>query len=422
MAPPALEVLGVGKKFRRGELHDALRDLVPALLRRALRGGPPPELAPREFWALRDVSFAAAPGEALGVIGGNGAGKTTLLKLLGGILRPTLGTVRVQGRLSALIEVSAGFHPDLTGRENVHLWGTILGMPRRELARRFDAIVAFSGLEEFLDTPVKRYSSGMFARLGFSVAAHVDPDVLLVDEVLSVGDVVFQRRCMERMRQILREGTTVVFVSHNLRAVAELCDRVLLLERGRLAAAAEAGTAIQTYLGRALAGQRDVTDREAHVGRVEVRGVGGASTAFRSGEQAWVDVEIAARTACERLSITVYLADDDFRGVFDTSTERLGLGTFSLRAGEAFRCTLRLELHLAPGAYRVGVVLYRYDLQREYDRWFPAATLFVSADRDVRGVANLYPEVVAFGSAGNPALPQPPAAGPDGGGAGPVAR
>ena len=396
MSDYAVEVEGVSKKFRRGELHDSLRDLVPSLVRRAARRRQPPELAAREFWALHDVSFAVERGEALGVVGGNGAGKSTLLKLLGRILRPTRGAVRVHGRLSALIEVSAGFHPDLTGRENIFLYGIILGMTREEIRGRFDAIVAFSGLEEFIDTPVKRDSSGMYARLGFSVAAHVDPEVLLVDEVLSVGDVVFQRRCMERMREVLRQGTTVLFVSHNLRAVTDLCGRALLLERGRLAADGEAVPVVQTYLGHALAGRRDTEGRDAYIVRLAVRGAGGETASFRSGERAWVDVDITARAACEKLSVTLYAQDDNWRGVFDTSTERLGLGTIGLGAGESFHCSVQLDLHLAPGTYRIGAALYRYDIQREYDRWFPAATLFVGADQDVRGVANLYPRVVAF--------------------------
>jgi lipopolysaccharide transport system ATP-binding protein len=414
MPNAAVEVAGVSKKFRRGELHDSLRDLLPALVRRAVRRGSVPELAPREFWALHDVSFAVGRGDALGVVGGNGAGKSTLLKLLGGILRPTHGAVRVDGRLSALIEVSAGFHPDLTGRENVFLYGTILGMTRRDIRSRFDAIVAFSGLEEFIDTPVKRYSSGMFARLGFAVAAHVDPDVLLVDEVLAVGDVVFQRRCMARMHEALRQGTTVLFVSHNLRAVAELCSRALLLERGRVAADGPAAQVVQTYLGHALGGRRDVEGRDASIARLAVRGAAGDGSSFRSGERAWVDIDLVARTACERLSVTLFAADDEGRVVFDTSTERLGLGTFGLLADQTFRCSVQLDLHLAPGTYRLGAVLYRYDVQREFDRWFPAATLIIGSDLDVRGVANLYPKVVAF-------TPGPPVAGPGSPGAGPAA-
>ena len=218
----ALEMQDVYKKFRRGEIYDSLRDLLPAVTGRLLKRLHSEELGAREFWALQAVTFRVRRGEAFGVIGPNGAGKSTILKLLSGIMQPTRGALSVRGRLSALIEVSAGFHPDLTGRENVYLNGAILGMTRQEIARRFDSIVAFSGLDEFIDTPVKRYSSGMFARLGFSVAAHVDPDILIVDEVLSVGDFVFQQKCVERMNAIIRGGATVIFVSHNLRAVAEL--------------------------------------------------------------------------------------------------------------------------------------------------------------------------------------------------------
>ena len=232
----ALQMDHVYKKFRKGGVYDSLRDLVPALTGRLIGGRRAPELSAKEFWAVRDVSFEVKRGEAFGVIGPNGAGKSTMLKLLSGIMRPTRGTLAVRGRLSALIEVSAGFHPDLTGRENVYLNGAILGMTRREVASRFDEIVAFSGLEEFIDTPVKRYSSGMFARLGFSVAAHVDPDILVVDEVLSVGDFVFQQKCIDHMTRVIRGGVTVVFVSHNLQAVASLCRRALLLDRGQAAA------------------------------------------------------------------------------------------------------------------------------------------------------------------------------------------
>ena len=412
MADYAVEVQGVCKKFRRGELHDSLRDLLPSLVRGALRRGPRPELAAREFWALHDVSFAVERGKAFGVVGANGAGKSTLFKLLAGILRPTRGAVAIDGRLSALIEVSAGFHPDLTGRENVFLYGTILGMTRQEIRGRFDSIVEFSGLEEFIDTPVKRYSSGMFARLGFSVAAHVDPEVLLVDEVLSVGDFVFQRRCMERMREVMRQGTTVLLVSHNLRAVTDLCDRALLLDHGRVAAEGEAQRVVQTYLGNALAGRRDVEGREAYIARAVVRGSEGETKSFRSGERAWVDIEITARAACERLSITLYAQDEEFRGVFDTSTERLGQGTITLGAGESFRCSVQLDLHLAPGTFYLGLALYRYDIQREYDRWSPAATIFIAADRDVHGVANLYPRVVAFEPGTASAAPREPETGP----------
>src|SRR5438067_3580385 len=187
-----------------------------------------------EFWAVRDVSFEVERGEALGIIGHNGAGKSTILKLLSSITAPTSGEITINGRLSALIEVGSGFHPELTGRENIYLNGAILGMTRRQIAKRLDSIVDFAGVRQFLDTPVKRYSSGMYVRLGFSIAAHLDPDILLLDEVLAVGDAAFQEKCLKRISEMKEAGTTIVFISHNLGAVERLCDRVILLQRGQI--------------------------------------------------------------------------------------------------------------------------------------------------------------------------------------------
>ena len=236
MSEIALEFDAVWKKFQRGEIHDSLRDLLPALTSVLFSRNGHGELHEREFWALQDVSFQIRRGEAWGIIGANGAGKSTILKLLSNVLKPTKGKINVHGKMSALIEVGAGFHPDLTGRENVYLNGCILGMKRQEIARKFDEIVEFAGISEFIDTPVKRYSSGMYARLGFAVAAHVDPDILLVDEVLSVGDMEFQKKCLDRMHRLVAGGTTVIFVSHNLQAVQMLCSSALLLKTGKAAA------------------------------------------------------------------------------------------------------------------------------------------------------------------------------------------
>ncbi len=237
----------VSKRFRLGANHDSLRDLLAAGAGRLLgRRGTRRERS--NLWALKNVSFAAAPGEALGIIGPNGAGKSTALRLLAGILCPDGGEVHVRGRLSALIEVGAGFHGDLTGRENVFLNGAILGMSRTEIRSKLDAIVAFAGLERFLDTPVKRYSSGMYARLGFSIAAHVDPEVLLVDEVLSVGDAVFRLRCLERMRELVQSGTTLIFVTHNLEQMQAICPRALVLDGGVVAYEGDARLAVSHYM------------------------------------------------------------------------------------------------------------------------------------------------------------------------------
>jgi len=248
--PPAPAVVfdHVCKKFRRGERHDSLRDLIPSVAARIFRRSSTAEtLGDAEFWAVRDVSFEVKPGEALGIIGPNGAGKSTILKLLSRILRPTLGRCEVRGRAGALIEVAAGFHPDLTGRENLFLQGAIMGMKRTEIARRFDEIVEFAGVSEFIDTQVKRYSSGMNARLGFAIAAHLDPDVLLIDEVLSVGDAAFQDKCVDRMRELIRRGIPLVFISHNLPAILDLCTRAMVIDHGTVRFDGTPAAAIQEY-------------------------------------------------------------------------------------------------------------------------------------------------------------------------------
>ena len=189
-----------------------------------------------DFWALKDVNFEVPRGEALGIIGHNGAGKSTILKLLSRITTPSVGEIMINGRLSALIEVGSGFHPELTGRENIYLNGSILGMLRREITDKLDSIVSFAELRQFIDTPVKRYSSGMYVRLGFSIAAHLNPDILLLDEVLAVGDAAFQQKCIQRIMELKRRGTTIIFISHDLRAVQKLCDRVILLKKGQIEA------------------------------------------------------------------------------------------------------------------------------------------------------------------------------------------
>lgn len=234
----AISVRGLGKRYRRGQrnksnsFREVLVDGAKSLLGRRTKssaGGPSPD-----FWALRNATFDIARGENVGIIGLNGAGKSTLLKILSRITTPTEGTGRIEGRLGALLEVGTGFHQELTGRENVFLYGSILGMSREEIARKFDAIVAFSEIEDFIDTPVKRYSSGMYVRLAFSVAAHLDPDILLLDEVLAVGDFTFQRKCIDFAHELERKGATILFVSHNMFSIKSMCQRVIYLKRGEV--------------------------------------------------------------------------------------------------------------------------------------------------------------------------------------------
>jgi lipopolysaccharide transport system ATP-binding protein len=393
MSDIALRMEQVYKKFRKGEVYNSLRDLLPALTGSMFRQQELSERDQREFWALQDISFEVKRGEALGIIGRNGAGKSTVLKILSRIIKPTKGRMVVNGRLSALIEVAAGFHQDLTGRENIFLYGTILGMSKREIASKVDQIIAFSGIEEFIDTPVKRYSSGMYARLGFSVAAHVDPEVLIVDEVLSVGDYAFQQKCIERMKEVVRDGAAVLFVSHNLRTVAEFCDRCLLLERGRLLMTGSPNDVIQSYMKSARIKRHDES-KEVEISRVRIRNRQGESVRFESGETAWVDVEVTARRPATKMAVVLLVKDESYYEVFNTSTERLGLGSFNLESGETFACTFELDLNFANGAFHPFVALYRYHTETLLDQLELAACIYVGSETDVRGAVNCFPRVI----------------------------
>lgn len=407
MSDVAIRFTQVSKRFRRGEMHNSLRDLIPALVRRALGHRKAASMDESEFWALRDIDLDVGHGETLGVIGHNGAGKSTMLKHLAGIMTPTSGHIEVDGRLAALIEVGAGFHPDLTGRENVYLSGVILGMSRSEVARKFDTIVEFSGLAPFIDTPVKRYSSGMFARLGFSVAAHLDPDILVIDEVLSVGDFVFQQKSLQKMREVAKGGATVVFVSHNLKAVSDLCRRTILLDSGAIVADGPSTDVIQTYLDRERNKSSSSRDVEVQIDEVTLCRAGQPAVRFQAGDDATVTVVFTARRATQRVAVVVDVLDEGLNDIFSTSSERLGTPPVDLETGQTCRVTLDLKMHLAAGTFHVGVYLYRYDISREFDHTLPAATFFVETDRDVRGAANLYPAVRTI-EVGPPRMQGPP--------------
>lgn len=251
---PAIRIENLGKCYRVAKNRDrspyrtfreTLTDAAMAPIRRAINRGMEGHL--EEFWALKDVSFEVQPGEVVGIIGRNGAGKSTLLKILSRITKPTKGRIEINGRVGSLLEVGTGFHPELTGRENIYLNGSILGMTRPEIRRKFDEIVEFSGVEQFLDTPVKRYSSGMYVRLAFAVAAHLEPEILIVDEVLAVGDAEFQKKCLGKMGEVAKSGRTVLFVSHNMNAVSALCSSGVLLEKGQLRSAASVDSTLAMY-------------------------------------------------------------------------------------------------------------------------------------------------------------------------------
>lgn len=340
--PGRIAVEGVSKRYHLSGTRGLLRSLV----------FPPREEDPDCLWALRDVTFAVQPGEAFAVVGHNGAGKSTLLKLLAGIMQPTRGRIDIQGRLGCLIEVGAGFHPELTGRENVFLNGAILGMKRREIARRLDSIVAYAELEQFLDVPVKRYSSGMFMRLGFSVAVHAQPEVLLVDEVLAVGDQAFQLRCLNTIADLRRQGTAVVLVSHSFFTVLGVCSRAMWLDHGRMRLTGPADEVVRAY-------ERSVQGMEAGESSFE----GTAQARFLEAE-----VEGGGRVACGealRVRLVVEAADTlpaPVLGFGIVRSDGTTCGASNTRVqGERSpdllgRHELRLELpdlRLLPGAYRL---------------------------------------------------------------------
>jgi lipopolysaccharide transport system ATP-binding protein len=395
MSRPAVVFDSVWKKFKRGERHDSLRDLIPATARRLLRrraAGDATELKEREFWAVHDVSFEVGPGEALGIIGPNGAGKSTILKLLTRILKPTRGRCEVRGRAGALIEVAAGFHPDLTGRENVFLQGAIMGMKRAEIARQFDQIVEFAGVSEFIDTQVKRYSSGMNARLGFSIAAHLDPDVLLIDEVLSVGDAAFQDRCIERMRELIARGIPLVFISHNLPAVLELCTRAIVIDHGTVRFDGAPAAAIQEY--RLVPWTNSAKTAESQAKELRIASAellnerAEPSAVFQTMGNLRVRVRYEALKAVPGASIAIdiHRGDGVYCAGINTMMDRRDLGVLE---GSGYVDLTLPKMPLLPGCYLVSVGILDALGGRVYDSHLRAYPFSVMSDRRDLGVVYL---------------------------------
>lgn len=358
MSRRAIEVDRVSKRYllgedrHRGSLQEAAIHWARNL--RFSRSSRPRE----EIWSLRDVSLSLDEGQALGVIGRNGAGKTTLLKILSRITEPTHGVARTRGRVASLLEVGTGFHPELTGRENVYLNGAVLGMSRRDLARRFDEIVDFAGVQRFLDTPIKRYSSGMHLRLAFAVAAHLEPDILVVDEILAVGDAEFQRKCLRRMAAVEQEGRTVVFVSHNLEAIARLCTEAIWLEQGEVSERGPVERVVDAYLNAALQGPKTMTAGWS-AGPVALQSVsardelGKETSVLRRDRPFFIDVHYSIADSVPALDVALYVVNAAGTRIFDEAwsdavVERpSGPGEYVLR--------LSVPPVLNVGEYRVGV-------------------------------------------------------------------
>ncbi|MEJ7576969.1 MAG: ABC transporter ATP-binding protein [Pyrinomonadaceae bacterium] len=345
----------------------------------------------QDFWAVRDVDFVVERGEALGIIGHNGAGKSTILKLLANITTPTSGEITINGRLSALIEVGSGFHPELTGRENIYLNGSILGMRRREISDKLDSIVEFAGVRQFLDTPVKRFSSGMYVRLGFSIAAHLDPDILLLDEVLAVGDAAFQAKCLNRIKELKEAGTTIVFISHDLGAVERTCDRVLLMQRGKLVADGEPREVIHEYTNDADASTPayNVTPlgrKDAEIVKLSFRDAEGREQeVFHTGEPFAARVEFAAHTlvADAVIEIVFFTADGTVHCQLTTelSGEPLALAPGDAGAVEFFSP----ELGLQPGIYYTDVGVKERGAPEAMHWQYKATMLRVDPGKVARG-------------------------------------
>jgi len=340
MTRTMIQVDHVWKKFRKGEIHDSLRELIPAVAKRLIRRGTKGEsLGNREFWALQDVSFEVGRGESLGIIGPNGAGKSTMLKMLSRIIKPNRGSYHVNGRISALIEVGAGFHQDLTGRENIYLNGTILGMSRKQIRAKEEQIIDFAGVEDFIETPVKRYSSGMKARLGFAVAAHMEPDVLLVDEVLSVGDAKFRRKCINHMQQLIQSDVTVVFISHLLEQVRSLCPNTVVLDKGEVVYHGPTDGAIRKYMD--VLGNDDNEDQsesDAFISNAQICDAQGNPVPhWVSNQPGRIEFDLVIKQPLVNLLVLINVSS--INGTY--------LGTInSIRDG--------LEIRGEPGTYRLG--------------------------------------------------------------------
>jgi lipopolysaccharide transport system ATP-binding protein len=365
VAGVAIRAEGVGKRYELGEResYGTLRDTLARAVRTPMRkrGGSPA----REFWALHDVSFEVPKGEVLAVIGRNGAGKSTLLKILTRITYPTEGRIEIRGRVGSLLEVGTGFHPELTGRENVFLNGAVLGMRRAEIAEKFAEIVAFAEIDRFLDTPVKRYSSGMYVRLAFAVAAHLEPEVLLVDEVLAVGDAAFQRKCLGKLEEVTSGGRTVLFVSHNMAAVQELCQRALLVDGGRVRSYGPTDEVVADYLEHAADPGDAVFDLSEHLARAPqyepaitrlafTSDAGAPATSFAPDDALVAELTIAPSKPLREPLVALSIADSFGRRI-TTVASYFQPGTLDTIEGVTrVRCRIP-ELRLGTGRYLVSV-------------------------------------------------------------------
>ena len=410
MSEVSISVDELSKRYRIGRAEEKAESLGVAIGRSMLRpianlkrlrrlakfeGGE--ENSEDIIWALKDVSFEVNRGEVVGIIGRNGAGKTTLLKLLSRITEPTSGRALVKGRVASLLEVGTGFHPELTGRDNVYLNGSILGMRRAEIDRKFDEIVEFSGVERFIDTPVKRYSTGMSVRLAFAVAAHLEPEILLVDEVLAVGDVEFQQRCLGRMREVTHEeGRTVLFVSHNMPAIKSLCKRAILIDEGEVKSDGEVATVVASYLrgqgqikGDGVVPEnapRRTGTREALVRRVVLEnGEGGAIDEIFLGQNIRVNVYVDVKSPIDDAAVEIGISTPDGLRVA-TATSLDGGGSVLSFGPGMWKVSSEMKVSLLPGRYALDVSVHHWMRSKLTIDWVDQALMFSALDVSEAGM------------------------------------
>lgn len=385
----AIRFDNVSKKFK---LHHqrarSIQEMWVSLIHR-----PPKIMEERELWVLKNVNFDITKGESVAFVGPNGTGKSTSLKLISGILFPNTGMIEVNGRIGALLELGAGFHIDLTGRENIYLNGSVLGLSRSQIEKRMDTIIEFSELEKFIDIPVKHYSSGMFMRLGFSIAVHTDPDILLVDEVLAVGDATFQRKCMERIGQLKQQGVTILLVSHDIKSVRQVCDRVIWMEKGKILADGDTESVIQKYLWHAFSSGQEVgkSDNQNRwgSGEVEITGVvfldanGQPQTNFYSGQPFTIQINYRTSQKIEKPVFGMAIHRSDGTHITGPNTKFSGLQIDAIQ-GEG-SVTYRVEkMPLLEGVYYVSVAVHDWEDMKMYDyhdSMYPFYMLSSSSER-----------------------------------------
>ncbi len=428
MSEIVIKVENLSKLYRLGELHKqtgSFRDMVTSSFKRLInRSKSKPNKSNKwsntdnrspitdnyspdgeYIWALKDLSFEVKQGEVVGIIGANAAGKTTVLKILSRITKPTEGRVWINGQVGSLLEVGMGFHPELTGRENIYLNGAILGMKKAEIDRKLDDIVEFSEVEKFIDTPVKRYSSGMYVRLAFAVASHMDPDILLVDEVLAVGDIAFQVKCLEKMKGFGQEGTTVIFVSHNLVAMQILCPKTMVLDHGQIqffGPTEESVTYYQKFLAQHMMGlagtaQQENVHEKRKVAVLKIDLLNGNrehTIQFATGDIAFVVLTVQFYETLNSLRFAIVIKKPDGSPVFDTDSVQLGRECGQYSKGDRVKVEFELRMNLLKGVYSIGAHIKPHeDPLCFYDYSTAVCSFEVSENYSWQGVAHLNPQV-----------------------------